>query len=223
VMFSFYLQKLIAAFPFFLEGFWVTLWLSGLCIVTGTILGFLVGFLRISNIKPVKFIAGFYSDIIRGTPFLVQIFFIYFIFPEFGIQLGPMEAAIVGLTLLHGGFICEIVAAGIEMIPKGQWEAAESSGFSTYQRMRYIILPQAMPGILGPLTGQYISGIKESAIISVIGVMDVTRVGWLTVQRIPHGLLVFSLVALFYFSICYPTSRLIARFEKKTTHREIIL
>jgi polar amino acid transport system permease protein len=222
-MLQIYTQKLIATLPFFLKGFWVTVWLSALCIVTGTIWGFAVGLLRVSSIKVVRMAVGFYSDIIRGTPFLVQIFFIYFIFPEWGIQLEPIEAAILALTLLHGGFICEIVAAGIKMVPKGQEEAAKSSGLNSYQRMRHIILPQAMPGILSPLAGQYVSGIKESAVISVIGVMDVTRVGWLTVQRIPQGLLVFSLVALFYFIICYPTTRLIARFEKQTTVKEATL
>ncbi len=207
----------MAVFPLFLKGLWVTVVISGLSLITATILGFLAGIGRASRIKLLRYAIGLYVDLIRGTPFLVQIFVIFFIFPEFGINLEPFPAAIIALTIMGGAFICEIVAAGIEAVPKGQREAAISTGLSRYQQVRYAILPQAMRTILPPLVGQYVLLVKDSSIVSVIGVMDLTRVGWLTVQRIPEGMLVFGLVGILYFIVCYPPIQLAARMEKRMT------
>jgi polar amino acid transport system permease protein len=114
-------------------------------------------------------------------------------------------------------FICEIVAGGIMAVPKGQKEAATASGLSSYQQLRYIVLPQAMRTIMPPLVGQYILIIKDSSVVSAIGVVDVTRVGWLTVQRIPEGVMVFGLVGILYFAICYPLVNLSTILEKRMT------
>ncbi len=204
-------------FPLFLKGLWVTVGVSGLSLIAATILGFMAGFGRTSRIKLLRYAIGFYVDLMRGTPFLVQIFVIFFILPEFGINLEPFPAAIIALTIMGGAFICEIVAAGIDAVPKGQQEAAKSTGLSRYQQIRYVILPQAMRTILPPLVGQYVLLVKDSSIVSVIGVMDLTRVGWLTVQRIPEGMLVFGLVGIMYFVVCFPLIQLAARLEKQMT------
>ena len=118
---------------------------------------------------------------------------------------------------MGASFICEIVASGILAVDRGQREAATASGFSGYQQLRYIIMPQAMRTILPPLVGQYVLLIKDSSVVSAIGVVDVTRVGWLTVQRIPEGLMVFGLVGLLYFAICYPLINLSNRMERRMT------
>ncbi len=207
----------MAVFPLFLKGLWVTAGISGLSLIAATILGFIAGFGRTSRIKLLRYAIGFYVDLVRGTPFLVQIFVIFFILPEFGINLEPFPAAIIALTIMGGAFICEIVAAGIDAVPKGQQEAAKSTGLSRYQQIRYVILPQAMRTILPPLVGQYVLLVKDSSIVSVIGVMDLTRVGWLTVQRIPEGMLVFGLVGIMYFIVCFPLIQLAARLEKQMT------
>jgi polar amino acid transport system permease protein len=156
-------------------------------------------------------------DVIRGTPFLVQIFIVFFILPELKIHLEAFPAAVLALSNLAACFICEIVAGGILAVPAGQREAATSSGLSTYHQLRYVIFPQAMKVILPPLVGQYVLLIKDSSVISAIGVTDVTRVGWLTVQRIPEGIMVFGLVGLLYFLICYPLIWLSNRLEKRMT------
>ena len=162
-MFLFYLKSLMAVFPLFLKGLWVTVGVSGLSLIAATILGFMAGFGRTSRIKPLRYAIGFYVDLMRGTPFLVQIFVIFFILPEFGINLEPLPAAIIALTIMGGAFICEIVAAGMEAVPKGQREAAISTGLSRYQQVRYVILPQAMRTILPPLVGQYVLLVKDSS------------------------------------------------------------
>jgi polar amino acid transport system permease protein len=138
--------------------------------------------------------------------------------PEFGIQLEAFPASVIALTNLAACFICEIVAAGIQSVPLGQKQAATSTGLNWCQQLRYVILPQAIRVILPPLVGQYVLLIKDSSVISAIGVIDVTRVGWLTVQRVPQGLLVFGLVAVFYFVICYPLIQLSNTLEKRMSH-----
>lgn len=214
-MWGYYLEQLIGSLPLFLKGLGITAAVSILSLVGGTIIGFFLGVIRAGGIKPVRFLIGGWVDLIRGTPFLVQLFIVFFIFPDVGIHLDALPAAVLSLTNLSACFICEIVAGGILAVPAGQKEAAAASGLSAYQQMRYLVMPQAMPTILPPLVGQYVLLIKDSSVISVIGVVDITRVGWLTVQRIPEGLMVFGLVGILYFIICYPIIRFSNRLEKR--------
>jgi len=145
----------------------------------------------------------------------VQIFIVFFIFPEWGMQLDPFPAALVAMAIMGSAFICEIVASGIDSISKGQWEASASSGLTKIQQLRFVIVPQAMKVIIPPLVGQYVLLIKDTSVVSVIGVMDLTRVGWVTVMRIPEGLMVFALVGILYFVISYPLILLSNYLEKK--------
>jgi polar amino acid transport system permease protein len=216
-MWGLYLQQLFASIPFFLKGLWMTVAVSGLSLLAGTIIGFFWGIIRASRIRFLPTIIGAWVDVIRGTPFLVQIFIVFFILPEFGIQLEAFLAAVIALTNLAGCFICEIVAGGILAVPHGQKEAATASGLSSYHQMAHVILPQAMRIILPPLVGQYVLLIKDSSVVSAIGVTDVTRAGWLTVQRIPEGLMVFGLVGILYFVVCYPLIRVSNILERRMT------
>lgn len=203
--------------PFFLKGLWGTIAVSGLSLLAGTMVGLMLGIIRASRYRTLRLIIGAWVDLIRGTPFLVQIFIAFFILPEVGIQLEAFPAAVIALSNLSACFICEIIAGGILAIPSGQREAAAASGLSSYQQLRFVILPQALRVILPPLVGQYVLLIKDSSVVSAIGVLDVTRVGWLTVQRIPEGLLVFGLVGVLYFVICYPLIQLSNSLEKRLT------
>ena len=203
-MISFYFQRLVEIFPFFLKGLWMTVIVAGSGLVFGTICGFLLGILRAGKNKVITRLIGVYVAVIRGTPFVVQIFIVFFILPEWGIQLKAFQAALLAMAIMGSAFICEIVAGGINAIPKGQWEAGTASGLSLVQQLRLVIVPQAMKVILPPLVGQYVLLIKDTSVVSVIGVMELTRVGWVTVVRIPEGLMVFSLVGILYFVISYP-------------------
>jgi polar amino acid transport system permease protein len=214
-MWGFYLEQLMHSLPFFLKGLVMTIAVSGLSLAAGTVIGFVWGIARAKNVRLIKPLLGAWVDIVRGTPFLVQVFTIFFIFPEFGIQLEAFPASVIALSNLSACFICEIVVAGISAVPSGQREAAISSGLNWFQQLRYVILPQSMRVILPPLVGQYVLLIKDSSVVSAIGVIDVTRVGWLTVQRIPQGLLVFGLVGVLYFAICYPLIQLSNSLEKR--------
>lgn len=214
-MMAVYFHRLVEIFPFFLKGLWMTVAVSGLSLIFGTICGFLLGILRSGNSKLLNLPIAIFVAVIRGTPFVVQIFIVFFILPEWGIQLDAFPAAVLALTLLGSAFICEIVAGGIKAVPKGQWEAATSSGLSIVQQLRFVIVPQAMRTILPPLVGQYVLLIKDSSVVAVIGVTELTRVGLLTVVRIPEGLMVFSLVGFLYFVISYPLIRLSNALEQK--------
>lgn len=214
-MWGFYIEQLMHSLPFFLKGLWMTIAVSGLSLIMGTLIGFIWGVIRSSRRRLLKAVVGAWVDVIRGTPFLVQIFIIFFILPEFGLQLEAFPAAVISLSNLAACFICEIVAAGILSVPWGQKEAAISTGLNWFQQLRHVVMPQAMRVILPPLVGQYVLLVKDSSVVSAIGVMDVTRVGWLTVQRVPQGLLVFGLVGLLYFVICYPLIQISNRLEKR--------
>ena len=214
-MTQFYFHKLVQILPFFLKGLWMTVQVSFISLILATILGFITGILRTSKNKLIQYLIGIYVFIIRGTPFVVQIFIVFFVFPDWGIQLGAFSAAILAMTIMGGGFICEIIAGGIDAVDKGQWEAAISSGLTSVQALRFVIIPQSMKTILPPLVGEYVLLIKDSSVVSVIGIMDLTRVGWVTVARIPEGLMVFSLVGILYFVISYPLILLSNYLEKR--------
>lgn len=219
-MWGFYIQQLIRSLPLFLKGLGMTAAVSGISLVAGTMIGVLFGIARAGRNKLVRRMLSLYVDFMRGTPFIVQVFIVFFILPAWGIQLEAFTAAVMSLSIYAGAYICEIVAAGIESIPKGQIEAATALGHNRYQQLRYIILPQALNVALPALVGQYVLLIKDSSVVSAIGVTDVTRVGWLTVQRVPEGLMVFGLVGLCYFAICYPLIKLSNALESRlSTHK----
>ncbi|MCG8565382.1 MAG: amino acid ABC transporter permease [Desulfobacterales bacterium] len=203
-MMAFYFSRLVEIFPFFLKGLWMTCQVAFISLGTCTALGFVLGIFRSGQNIWLRRLIGVYVSFVRGTPFVVQIFIIFFILPEWGIQLEAFPAAILAMTIMGSAFICEIVAGGIQSIPRGQWEAASASGLTLIQQLRLVVVPQAMKVILPPLVGQYVLLIKDTSVVSVIGVMELTRVGWVTVVRIPEGLMVFSLVGILYFSISYP-------------------
>lgn len=213
-MIAYYAQQLLQILPFFLKGLGMTVLISGCSLVMATLLGFILGIVRSQKNRILNPLLGFFVDVMRGTPFIVQVFIVFFILPEYGIQLEAFTAAVLAMTVMESAFICEIVSAGIRAVPKGQWEASSSSGLNIFQQLRFVVIPQAMKTIIPPLVGQYVLLIKDSSVVSAIGVVELTRVGWLTVVRIPEGLMVFSLVGLLYFAISYPLIRISNRMER---------
>lgn len=201
-------------YPVFLKGIGVTIALSIIGIFAGTTFGFLLGMARASSNKLLAFVVGAYTDIFRGTPVLVQIFVVYFILPEAGIELDSFTAGVLALSNITACFISEIVASGIKAIPVGQIEAAASAGFTRLQQLRLIVMPQAIKMVIPSLVGQFVLLVKDSSVVSAIGLLDLTRSGWIMVQSVPNGMLVFSVVGIGYFVICYPLLHLSRRLEK---------
>lgn len=159
-----------------ISGLFITLKIAGISMVLAFFFGLGTAFLRLSDSLIGTFIARLYLEIIRNTPLLIQIFFLYFVISPI-IGIGSFASAVIALSLFEGAYISEIFRAGIISIHFGQWEAASSLGMSRYETYRYVILPQAVKRVLPPLTGQAISLIKDSALVSTISIYDLTMRG----------------------------------------------
>lgn len=169
-------ERILPSIPFILQGTFVTLEYAGLSIFFGFILGFLLTLMKLSSIKPLKWFAGAYTSVFRGTPLLVQLYLIYQGVPELtGYRITAFEAGILTFSLNSGAYVSEIIRGGVMAIDKGQLEAALSLGVSYPLAMRDIVFPQAIKNILPSLVNETIDMLKESALVSVIGEMDLLR------------------------------------------------
>lgn len=158
--------------PFLLQATAVTLELSVLSIIIGLILGLIAALMKISSSKVLRGIASFYIWIVRGTPLIAQLLLIYFGLPQFGIQIGAFESAVIGLGINAGAYIAEIYRGGILSIPKGQTEAAASLGMNYFTTLRRIILPQALRISVPSLGNQSISMLKDTSLASIVTVSE---------------------------------------------------
>ncbi|MFC0216710.1 amino acid ABC transporter permease [Paenibacillus chartarius] len=198
---------------FFLKGAQWTIVLSIFTVFFGVILGVVLALMRLSKVKVVKFLASAYIEFIRGTPLLVQIYLIYYALPYADIKLPDYVAAILTLSLNSGAYIAEIFRAGIQNLDKGQMEAARSLGMPHWMAMRHIVLPQAFRNILPALGNELVVVIKESSIVSVIGIMEITYQAD-TVRGIvfrPFEPLIVA--AIMYFVLTFTLSKLLSRWE----------
>ncbi|MHA1165018.1 MAG: amino acid ABC transporter permease [Alphaproteobacteria bacterium] len=213
------IKILEAVMPFLLEGLWMTFKISLITILCGSVLGFVVGILRMVGGWAVSTTLGLYIHALRGTPFLVHLYIIYFVLPTTGIswlQLEAFPAAVIALSLYTSTYVAEIVRAAIEAVPRGQSEAARSTGMSALQSMWYIVLPQALKLMIPPMGGIYVIIIKGTSIVSVIGIAELVRAGEHATQRHPKELmLIYGMTALLYFAYCYPVLRLARWAETK--------
>ena len=213
------INTILNTMPFLIDGLWVTFQISLITIFCGSTLGFVLGMLRIVGNKLVIFVIGIYVHALRGTPFLVHLYFIYFMLPTTGIswlQLEAFPAAIIALSMYTSTYVAEIVRAAIEALPKGQDEAARSTGMTTFQSMTNVILPQALKLMIPPMGGVYVIIIKGTSIVSVIGISELVRAGEQATMRHPKELMViYGLTALMYFAYCYPVLRLARWAETK--------
>ncbi|MFZ6849892.1 amino acid ABC transporter permease [Undibacterium sp. RuRC25W] len=192
-----------------------TIGLSMIAFIGGGLVGLLLVLLRQSKSAFMNLLATTYVQIFQGIPLLVQLFLAYYGLGLFGINASPWVAASIGLTLYTSAFLCEIWRGCIASIPKGQWEASASLALSFYEQMRYIIFPQAMKIAVAPTVGFLVQVIKGTALASVIGFMELTKVSKTIANATFNPFLVFSCVALMYFLLCYPVSLYAKHLERK--------
>ena len=215
--------------PFYVSGAKNTILLALFAVVIGIAIGLVIALMRLSKYKAVRFVATAYIEFIRGTPLLVQLFIIYYglqsiglRFPDIawlskimGISTSDFMAGIVTLGINSGAYVGEIFRAGIQAVDKGQTEAARSLGMSHFMTMRYIIIPQAIRNILPALGNEFVVVIKESSIVSIIGIADLMyradTVRGNTYQ--PFEPLIVA--ALIYFLMTFPLSKLLAYIERR--------
>jgi polar amino acid transport system permease protein len=197
-----------------LIGLWMTLKISALALVFALALGLVAGLGRVASNPAARNLASTYVEIIRGTPLLVQIFIMYF-FIGTVLELSPFTAGVAALAVFTGAYVAEIVRAGIEAVPRGQMEAARSLGMGYATAMRHVILPQALRKTLPPLAGQFINLIKDSALVSVIAITDLTKAGREIVSSTFTPFEVWFTVALMYLVLTGALSWLVQRLEKR--------
>ncbi len=197
-----------------LEGLWVTIWISFLAGILGLLLGLVTGLCRVAKNPALRGGAILYVELIRGTPLLVQIFIFYF-FIGTVLNLDRMVAGVGALGIFAGAYVAEIVRAGIQSIPRGQMEAARSLGMTVSQAMRHIILPQAFKRTLPPLAGQFISLIKDSSLVSVIAITDLTKSGREVVTSSFATFEVWFVVAALYLAVTSVLSQVIFWMERR--------
>lgn len=222
---------------FLLDGVMVTMGLTVVSFAFILFIGLIGGLGRLSKIPLIYGIATLYVEIIRGIPLMVQLLYIWFALPQLmdiigfklktipafagigqwliDLKLSPFAAAVMGLSICYGAYMSEIFRAGIESIPKGQMEAARSLGMSYFQAMRYVILPQAFRVILPPIGNEFVALLKDSSLVSVLAVSDLTRRGREYMARTFESLETWTMVALIYLFLTLFFSRLVRIMERR--------
>lgn len=200
--------------PAILQGLAMTVQISVLSIIFGTLTGIVGALFKTSGYGPLRLIANIYVEWIRNTPLLIQILFIYFGIGVF-FSLDPLLASVAALSIFSGAYITEIIRAGIQSIHKGQREASLSLGMTEMQTMVLVVLPQAIRRILPPLAGQFITLIKDSSLVSVIAVTDLTYVAKNIVTTTFRAFEVWLAIAVFYFVLSFVLSQAVSRLEKR--------
>jgi len=198
-----------------LDSFLTTLFLSAIAIIVGTLLGTVVSVLRSLNIGVLNLLLRAYVEIFRGTPLLMQLFFVYFGLPMLGIDVDKFWAAFSAISLYTGAYVAEVLRAGVEAVPRGQVEAATALGLGFGQRLWYVVRPQALRIALPPLVGVYVAVIKDTSLATVIGYNELMRRAMELVLQYGRPLEILLTVGFLYFIICFPISKLSEWLERR--------
>jgi len=201
--------------PLLFQGLLMTLLLSVASMIGSTIVGLVAATLRTSRLPVGSQIARVYVEIFRGSPLLITLLVVYYGVAYAGYAMNVLVAAIIGISVYHGAYIAEIIRGGIEAVPHGQWEASRILGLSSTQTFTSVILPQTRKLVLPPLVGQYIALIKDTSLAFIIGLAELTRQGQSIVDRVGQPVLIYFLVAIIYFIICYPLSLWVQSLDRR--------
>jgi arginine/lysine/histidine/glutamine transport system substrate-binding/permease protein len=198
-----------------LRGALMTLWITFLGLLLGVPLGLCVALVRLSTLRPLSLVATAYVEIVRGTPLLMQIFVIYFVLPSLGVSLPQLVAAVAALSLNAAAYIAEIFRAGIQSIDAGQMEAARAVGMNYKDAMRWVILPQTVRRVLPPLTNEAVALLKDSSLISIIGLSELMRVGREQASNSGSPVTIVLAVAVLYLAMTLPLTHLVRHLEAR--------
>jgi ectoine/hydroxyectoine ABC transporter permease protein EhuD len=221
----FSLDDMIQFLPSLLQGAVLTITVSLLAFCLALACGLATGIARMSRLWLLRVPAAVYIQFIRGTPLLLQLFFIYYVLPYVGIVLSPFVSGVLGLTLNYTAYMAEVFRSGIQAIPKGQWEAGASVGMSRGLMLRRIILPQAIRIIIPSIGNFFVSIFKDSALVSVITMRDLMFSGQLLASATYKHFEIFTMVAAIYFLISYPSAKFVEWVEMRldVARRPVVL
>lgn len=202
----------------FLQGLWGTVWMAGVVVLAGTIIGILVALMRMSRSKILNGISAVFVEVIRGTPILLQLYFFWLALPKLlPFEMSDTACIVVALIISSSAYISEIIRAGILAVDKGQTEAAQSLGLSHSNMMRRVILPQAIKNILPALGNQFIQMVKETSLASVFFVGELMT-SYKTVQSATFLSLEPLIIAgIIYLMLTFVLSKLVNLFERRLT------
>jgi len=212
------LSVVLENLPYLLRGTVITLGISVAVILLGTSAGVAAGLLRFVPWTPVRRGVGWIVEFVRAVPLLLQIFFIFFGLPAIGLKIPTFPAAVLAMSLWMMANTAEVVRGGIQSIPRGQGEAARSTGLSGIQTMRYVIFPQAIRRMLPPFVGLCTILIKDTSLAAIIGVFELTRAAQETIERTFRSFEIYLVAAAIYFCLNYPLSLLAQRAESRLQH-----
>jgi polar amino acid transport system permease protein len=198
-----------------LQGLVTTLLLSLAAIVGGTAIGLVAAVSRSFGPWGTSRLAKLYTELFRGTPVLITLMFIYFGVSYFGYAIDVFAAGAIGLSVYQGAYIAEVFRSGIEAVPKGQWEVSHILGLTKVQAFSFVVLPQTGKIVLPPLIGQYLSLIKDTSIVSMIGMSELMHGGQAIVDRIGKPVEIYGLVAVIYFVVCFPLSQWVRHHDRR--------
>jgi polar amino acid transport system permease protein len=212
------LNAIVYALPFLTTGLFVTLIVSLLTVSLSLVLGGLLGLVLVYGPAPLRWLVRGFSDIVRGIPILVLIFFVYYALPVAGLNLQPFGAAVLALTVFKTAQVIENVRGAIGSIPRGQMDAAKAIGLTFPARLTYVIAPQAVRRFLPPWINGVTDAVKGSALVSLLGVSDLMHSIQQVIGRTYDALPLYVLGALFYFAINYTLSMLSRRLELRYSY-----
>lgn len=205
-------------FPMLLQGLWITVQLGATSIVAGLALGLALAMIRLYAFVPVRFLARVYIDIFRSIPLLVLMIIIYYALPFVGLRLSPFASAMTALTLVSGAYTAEIFRAGIEAIPKGQFEASAALGLNGLRTMADVILPQAVRIVIPPLTNNSINVVKDTALASVVAMPDLLKQAT-QAQAVAANPTPLIVAAAIYVAFLWPLVAMVSRMERRFAAR----
>jgi len=201
---------------YYIKGIGYTLLLSALGVLFGFIIGLFIALTRMTNIRIVRWLGTAYVEVLRGTPMLVQLMIIHYgLALTFGVNFSPLQSGIITLSINSSAYLAEIFRAGIQGVDRGQMEAARSLGMTRITAMRHIVLPQAFKAVLPAIGNEFITIIKESSIISVIGMVDIMYQAGVVKNITYQGLNPFIIAAVIYFVLTFTLSKLLNALERK--------
>ncbi|MEO7335474.1 MAG: amino acid ABC transporter permease [Caldimonas sp.] len=206
--YTFQFDAVLAAWPLLLRGTWTTIQLSLIATVLGLVVAVLCAWGKTAGPKPLRFAINVYIELIRNTPFLVQLFFFFFALPAIGLRWSPYTAALTAMVVNLGAYAAEIIRAGIESIPKGQIEAGLALSLKHHQVFRLIILKPALRAIFPALTSQFILLMLSSSVVSVISADDLTSVAANLQSQTFRSFEIYIVVALIYLALAVSFSAL---------------
>ena len=202
------------ALPLLLEGLWITILLGAVSIIAGLVTGLLMALVRLYGIAPLRAMARIYIDVFRSIPLLVLLVLVYYALPFVGIRLTSFAAAATALSLVSCAYTAEIFRAGIEALPKGQFEAADAIGLGFFSSMRDVILPQAFRIVVPPLTSNCINVLKDTALASVVAMPDLLKQAT-QAQALAANPTPLIGAAFLYLLLLLPLVRLVGYFEAR--------